>query len=72
MERKIHFREKWLIILGIRGEAELIFKDFGSKVKYLQGVEKFYFRDLGRPRHKGAQTPLGAPDLLPEGANSFL
>ena len=36
MERKIHFRENWLIFLEIWGEAEF-FRDLGSKGKILSG-----------------------------------
>ena len=48
MERQIHFREKWLIFLGIWGEAELILRILGAKENYFQGAEEFYFKDLGR------------------------
>ena len=27
------------------------FKDLGSKGKYFQGADEFYFRDLGRSMH---------------------
>ena len=61
MERKIQFRENWLIFLGIWGEAELILRILGAKEKYFQGAEEFSFSDLGRSMHfsgiKGAQTP---------------
>ena len=43
--------ENWLIILGIWGEAELIFRIWGAKEKYFQGAEEFSFRDLGRSTH---------------------
>ena len=46
MERKIHFRESWLIFLGILGEAELILRIWGAKEKYFQGAEEFSLRDL--------------------------
>ena len=45
MERKIHFRENWLIFLGIWGEAEIILGIRGSKEKYFLGAEEFIFRD---------------------------
>ena len=48
MERKIHFRENWLIFLGILREAELILKIWGAEVKHFQGAEVFSFRDFGR------------------------
>ena len=57
MERKIHFRENWLILIGfiifweIWGEAELILKIWGAKEKYFQGAEEFSFMDLGRSMH---------------------
>ena len=48
MERKIHFRENWLIFLGILVEAELFLRILGAKEKYFQGAEEFSFRVLGR------------------------
>ena len=51
MERKIHFRENWLILLGIRGKADLILRIWGVKEKYFQGTGEFYFRDIGRSMH---------------------
>ena len=51
MERKIPFRENWLIFLGIWREAELILRIWGAKEKYFQGAEEFSFRDLGRSMH---------------------
>ena len=51
MERKIYFRENWLIFLAIWGEAELILRIWGAKEKYFQGAEEFSFRDLGRSMH---------------------
>ena len=51
MERKIHLRENWLIFWGILGEAELILRIWGAKVKYFQGAEEFSFRDLGISMH---------------------
>ena len=33
----MHFRENWLIFLGIWGEAEVILKNLGSKGKILSG-----------------------------------
>ena len=64
MERKIHFRESWLIFWGILGKAELILGILGAKAKYFQGPEEIVFRDLGKFNaiflgSKGAQTPLG-------------
>ena len=51
MERKIHFRENWLILLGILGEAEIIFRIWGAKGKFFHGAEDFSFRDLWRSMH---------------------
>ena len=51
MERKIYFRENWLIFLGICGEAELILRILRAKEKYFQGAEEFSFRDLGTSMH---------------------
>ena len=49
--KKKHFKENWLIYLGIWGEAELILRIWGAKEKYFQGAEEFSFRDLGRSMH---------------------
>ena len=51
MERKIHFRENWLVFLRIWGEAELILRIWGAREKNLQGAEEFSFRNLGRSVH---------------------
>ena len=51
MERKIHFRENLLILLGIRGETKLILRIWEAKKKYSQGAEEFSFMDLGRSMH---------------------
>ena len=51
MERNIHFRENWLIFLGIWGEAELILRIWRAKEKYFQEAEEFSFRDLERSMH---------------------
>ena len=51
MERKIHFREIWLIFWGISGEAELILRICGAQEKYFQGAEEFSSRDLVRSLH---------------------
>ena len=71
MKRKIHFRENWLIFLGIWGEAGLFFRDLGSKGKILilLGSRGNYFQGSGEINAlfsgiKGAQTPLG-PSLCP-------
>ena len=71
-KEKIHFRENWLIFLGIWGEAELILRFWGAEENYFQGAEEFSFRDLGRSMHyfqgskehrppKGGLTMCNAP-----------
>ena len=67
-ERKIHFRENWLIFLGIWG-AEIISRIWGAKEKYFQGAEEFSFRDLGRSMHyfqgsRGHRPPGGLSNIL--------
>ena len=59
MERKIHFRENWLIFLGIWGEAELILRIWSAKKKYFQGAKGFGEINALFSVIKGAQTPLG-------------
>ena len=71
MERKIHFRERWLIFLGIWEEAKLILRIWDAKEKYFQGAEEFSFRDLGRSMYyfQGSREhtdPLGASGVLGE------
>ena len=41
MERKMHFRENWLIFWGRGGwgDAVLILRIWGAKEKYFQGAE---------------------------------
>ena len=50
MEKK-HFRENWLIFLGIWGEAEIILRIWEAKEKYFRGAEEFSFVDFGRSMH---------------------
>ena len=61
MERKIHFRDNWLIFLEICGETELILRLWGAKEKYFQGSEEFLSGIWGDQTLflgiKGAQTP---------------
>ena len=38
----MHFRENWLIFLGIRGEAKLILRIWGAKEKNSQEAEEFW------------------------------
>ena len=69
MERKLHFRENWLIFLGIWGEAELIVRIWGAKEKYFQGADVLSFSDLGRSMHyfqgsREHRPPWGASDLI--------
>ena len=59
MERKMHFRENWLIFLGIWGEAELILRIWGAKEKYSQGAEEFWEISALFSGIKGANTPWG-------------
>ena len=57
MERKIHFRENWLIFWGIWGEAELILRIWGAKennfrelrnfLSWILGDDRIIFRDQG-------------------------
>ena len=47
----LHFRENWLIFLGIWGEVELILRILGAKEKYFQGTEVPFFRNSGRKMH---------------------
>ena len=42
MERKIHFRENWLIFLGIWGEAELFLGILGAKENTFREQRKFF------------------------------
>ena len=55
--KKIHFRENWLILLGIWGEAELFLGIWGAKANNFREKRKLFsgiwgdqcniFRDLG-------------------------
>ena len=51
MERKIPFRENWLIFYGIWEDAELIIRIVGAKENTFREVEEFSLRDLGRSMH---------------------
>ena len=65
MERKLHFMENWLILLGIWGEAELILRTWRAKETIFRELLYFFsgiwgdqciiFRDLG------STDPLGGP-----------
>ena len=69
MKRKIHFRENWLIFLGIWGEAELILRIWGAKENTFRELRNFLsgiwddqcilFRDKG-----STDPPLGASNLF--------
>ena len=70
MEKKIHFRENWLIFSGIWGESESILRTWGAKEIYFQGAEEFSFYIQGFweinalfSGIKRAQTPLGASSM---------
>ena len=41
MERNIHFREKWLIFLGIWGEADLVLRIWGTKENTFRELRNF-------------------------------
>ena len=66
MERKLHFRQNWLIFLGICGEAELISRILGAKKNIFRELRYFLsgiwgdrciiFRDQGSKD----PPPLGA------------
>ena len=58
-ERKIHFRENWLIFWGNLGEAEIILGICEARQNTFRELMKKIFRDFGRSMHyfKGAQTP---------------
>ena len=65
MERKIHFRENWLVFLGIWGEADLILRIWGAKENtfremrtFLSGIWRdqcIIFRDQGSLDRLGPQ-----------------
>ena len=68
MERKIHFRENWLIFLGICGEAELISRIWGAKENTFRELRNFLLGIWGDQciifRIKGAKIPLGGGGAL--------
>ena len=63
MERKIHFRENWLIFCGILGEAELILRIWGAKDNTFVEQKKFLSRICGDQciifSDQGTKDPLG-------------
>ena len=69
MERKIHFREKRLIFLGIFGEAELILTFGEQRKNTFRGAEEFFFQGFGEIDAlisviKGAHTHPGGAHRL--------
>ena len=65
MNLTLRFREDWLILLGISGDAELILRIWGAKEKYFPGAEEFSFRDL-RSMHyfQGAREHRPRPLII--------
>ena len=63
MERKMQFRENWLIFLGIWGKADLILMIWGAKEKYFQGAEEFWEISALFSVHYWNIDPLGASIL---------
>ena len=64
MERKIHFRENWLICLGIWGEAGLILGIGGARQNTFRELREF-FRDLGRSMHYFKEARAHRPAWRP-------
>ena len=64
MERKIPFREKWLIFLGIWGETELNLRIWGAKENTFSELRNFLSGIWGDQciifRDQGNTDPLGA------------
>ena len=64
MTRKIHFRDNWLIFLGIWGEAELILRIWGVKEDTFRELRNFLLGIWGDQcivfRDQGSTYPLGA------------
>ena len=63
----MHFRENWLIVLGIWGEAELILRIWGAKEKYFHGAKEFgrsvhYFQ--GSREHRSPRGLNTISDML--------
>ena len=59
----MHFRENWLIFLGIWGEAELILRISGAKEKYFQELKNFgrsvhYFQGSREQRPPGGLNTI--------------
>ena len=76
LQKKIHFRENWLIFWGIWGETELILRILEAKVKYFEGAEEFFFLGFGEINalllgSKGAQTPTPVASSLSKLTNRF-
>ena len=66
MERKILFRENWLIFLGIWGEAELVLRIWGAKENTFRELKNQVFGEISSlfSGVKGAQTSSGEPQHL--------
>ena len=63
----MHFWENWLLLWGI-WEKLNYFKDLGSKEKYFQRAEEFFFKEFGEINSsfsgvKGAHTSLEASNI---------
>ena len=62
-DRKIHFRENWLIFWGILGEAEFILGICGARQNTFREL-RIFFSDMGRTMpFNEAQTALGASSI---------
>ena len=64
IERKIHFRENWLIFLRIWGEAGLVLRIWGVKENNSRELRNFHSGILGDQyiifRDQGSTDPPGA------------
>ena len=64
MERKIYFRENWLIFMGIWGETELILRVCGAKENTFRELRNFLSGIWGDQciifRDQGSTDPSGA------------
>ena len=68
MERKIHFRENWLIFWGILGDAELILRIWGAKENTFVEQKNFLSRICGDQciifSDQGITDPLGGLSIV--------